>query len=43
MKKIGIDMDLLWSRIYDIILKVIIMGEYPITKKLKTSNIDQRN
>ncbi|CAI2370307.1 unnamed protein product [Moneuplotes crassus] len=43
MERIGIDMDLLWSRMYDIILKVIITGEYPITKKLKTSNIDQRN
>jgi len=43
MANIGIDMDLMWSRIYDIILKVLITGEYPITKKLKTSNIDQRN
>lgn len=43
MSNIGIDMDLLWSRIYDIIIKVIITGEYPITKKLKNSNIDQRN
>lgn len=43
MSSIGIDMDLMWSRIYDIILKVIITGEYPITKKLKSSSIDQRN
>ena len=43
MEKIGIDMDLLWSRIYDIIIKVIITGEYPITKKMKQSNINQKN
>ena len=32
MERIGIDMNLMWSRIYDIIIKVIITGEYPITK-----------
>ena len=43
MKSIGIDMDLMWSRIYDIIIKVIITGEYPITKKIKNSKINQKN
>lgn len=43
MKTIGIDLDLLWSKIYDIIIKVIITGEYPITKKMKNSNINQKN
>lgn len=43
MKNIGIDMDLLWSRVYDIIIKVIITGEYPITKKIKNSSVNQRN
>lgn len=43
MNSIGIDMDLLWSRIYDVIIKAVITGEYPITKKLKRSNINQKN
>ena len=43
MRDIGIDMEIIWTRIYDIIIKVIITGEYPITKKLKQSNINQKN
>ena len=36
-------MDLMWQRIYDIILKDLIAGEYPVTKALKTKNINQKN
>lgn len=43
MRKIGIDMELMWSRIYDIVIKVLICGEHPINKKMKASNINQTN
>lgn len=30
LESIGIDMDLFWSRIYDVILKSVISGEHSI-------------
>jgi hypothetical protein len=40
LKSTGIDNELLWQRIYDIFLKVLISGEYGITKALKEKNIN---
>lgn len=33
----------MWQRIYDIILKLLIAGEYGITKVCKLKNINQKN
>ena len=33
----------MWQRIYDIILKLLILGEYGITKAAKQKNINQKN
>lgn len=35
LRNSGIDTDLMWQRIYDIILKLLIAGEYGITKICK--------
>lgn len=33
----------MWQRIYDIILKLLILGEYGITKAIKHKSINQKN
>lgn len=33
----------MWQRIYDIILKLLILGEYGITKAIKNKSVNQKN
>ncbi|CAI2364080.1 unnamed protein product [Moneuplotes crassus] len=35
LERIGIDMDLLWSKIYDVIIKSFVLGETPIINSMK--------
>lgn len=35
LDQIGIDMDLLWSKIYDVIMKTLIAGEHPVISGMK--------
>ena len=35
LEQIGIDMNLLWSKVYDIIIKALIAGEHPILNGMK--------
>jgi len=42
LEQVGIDMDLLWSRIYDVILKTIISGEHYVVAAMK-KNSNHRN
>ena len=35
LEQIGIDMNLLWSKIYDVILKALITGEHPVLNGMK--------
>ena len=43
LETIGIDMNLLWSRIYDVVLKSIISGEYSIMNAIKKNCIHRTN
>jgi hypothetical protein len=40
---VGIDMNLLWSRIYDVIIKTIISGEYYVTQAMKKNGMNRNN
>ena len=43
LKAIGIDTTLMWQRIIDLVLKILISGEYGITKFIKQKGINQKN
>ena len=43
LEKAGIDMDLLWSRIYDLIIKTIISGEHHVINAMKKMNVGRSN
>lgn len=43
LEQVGIDMDLLWSRIYDVILKAIISGEHYVLSALKKNQLHRSN
>ncbi len=43
LERTGIDTGLLWQWTFDIILKVLIAGEYGVTKAMKDKNINQKN
>jgi hypothetical protein len=40
---VGIDMNLLWSRIYDVILKTIIAGEHHVMQAMKKNGMHRTN
>jgi tubulin polyglutamylase TTLL5 len=40
---VGIDMDLLWARIYDVILKSIISGEHYVLAAIKKNQLHRNN
>lgn len=43
MEQVGIDMGLLWSRIYDVIIKTIICGEHHVLAAMRKSNMSRTN
>jgi hypothetical protein len=43
LEKAGIDMDLLWSRIYDLIIKTILSGEHHVMNAMKKMNVGRSN
>ena len=43
LAQVGIDMDLMWSRIYDVILKALICGENHVMQQLKKNNVHRNN
>jgi len=43
LEKAGIDMDLLWSRIYDLIIKTILSGEHHVINAMKKMNVGRSN
>jgi tubulin polyglutamylase TTLL5 len=43
LETIGIDMNLLWSRIYDVILKSLISGEHAIVNAIKKNCVHRNN
>ena len=43
LEKAGIDMDLLWSRIYDLIIKTILSGEHHVINAMKKMNLGRSN
>jgi hypothetical protein len=43
LEQVGIDMPLLWSRIYDVIIKTIIAGEHYVQAGMKKYNLHRRN
>jgi hypothetical protein len=43
LQQVGIDMDLMWSRIYDVILKSLICGENHVMQQIKKNNVHRNN
>lgn len=43
LEQVGIDMSLLWSRIYDVIIKSILSGEHYVNAALKKNNLHRNN
>lgn len=43
LEQVGIDMDLLWSRIYDLIIKTIACGEHYVIAAMKKNNMFRLN
>jgi hypothetical protein len=43
LERAGIDMDLMWSRIYDVIIKSILSGEHHVYKALQKNDIHRNN
>lgn len=43
LERAGIDMDLLWSRIYDVIIKTILSGEHHVYQALQKNDIHRNN
>jgi len=43
LEQVGIDMDLLWSRIYDLIIKTIACGEHYVLAAMKKNNMFRLN
>ena len=43
LEQVGIDMNLLWSRIYDVILKSIISGEHYVLAAMKKLQLHRNN
>jgi hypothetical protein len=43
LEQVGIDMNLLWSRIYDVILKTIIAGEHHVMQAMKKNAMHRTN
>jgi tubulin polyglutamylase TTLL5 len=43
LEQVGIDMELLWSRIYDLIIKSIISGEHYVNSAIKKYNLHRNN
>lgn len=43
LQQVGIDMDLMWSRINDVILKSLICGEHAVLQQIKKNNVHRNN
>ena len=43
LEQVGIDMNLLWSRIYDVILKTILAGEHHVMQAMKKNGMHRTN
>ena len=43
LEQVGIDMNLLWSRIYDVILKTVIAGEHHVMQAMKKNAMHRTN
>ena len=43
MEQVGIDMNLLWSRIFDVIIKSIISGEHYVVQAMKKNSVHRNN
>jgi len=43
LESVGIDMGLLWSRIYDVIIKTIISGESTVTQAMRKNGLHRTN
>ena len=39
LEQVGIDMDLIWSRIYDVVIKTIASGEHHVLSAMKKNNM----
>ena len=43
IKFVGIDVNLMWSKIYDVIIKSLISIEEPIKSQMKKSSVNRNN
>ncbi len=43
LEQVGIDMDLLWSRIYDVIIKSMVAGEHYVCAGVKKYGLSRNN
>lgn len=43
LEQVGIDMDLIWSRIYDVVIKTLACGEHYVLQAMKKNNMYRLN